>query len=233
MAVFSGLAQTYTGAMVRRAAAILVFVGLVWGCGESPTTPSSSKPSFVPLNVSCVTSPSFRCTAFRFGEGDVTARVSWSAADSSRLAMDAPVTRSSVVDFPTPGVPRILQPGAVYIRADYLTQDSGPIRDVAPNSYLVTPGEASVPAASISGATTGVGGATIEIIDGEGAGRRTVSREDNAYFTIEFLRLGAPFTIRASKDGYIPDVQTHPGIVNSASGFPTNTTIHFSLLRSP
>jgi len=42
----------------------------------------------------------------------------------------------------------------------------------------------------------------------------------------------APFAIRASKDGYLPDVKTHPGIVNSASGFPTNTTIHFNLLRS-
>ena len=217
--------------MPRTARAALALVVLAAACKDGPTTPRPyHKPQFYPLEVSCVTVPQLRCTAFRFNEGHITHRVSWSAADSFQLAMDRPVTPSATVDFPTAGVPRILAPGAVYIRADYTAADNGFMKAVAPFQYIVAPGEPAIPAAYITG-NTGVGGALVEILDGEGAGRTLTTREDNPFFIMDFFRLERPFTVRASKPGYEPDVQQHPGITVGPSNYPTRPTLRFTLRK--
>jgi hypothetical protein len=209
----------------------------------TPSEPSRLKPQFVPLVVTCDVVPVWRCTASRFGDGDVTARAQWSAADSFRLAMDTVVSGSTAVEFPSPGLPRALRPAEVYIRADYVTTNGQHLRAVAPHAYAAESGGQAVPMAYVSGTSfvgppsTGpsavrLGGVTIEIVDGEGAGKQAMTRDDNAFYMIEFLRLGIPFTVRASKPGYEPDVRVHPGIVNGETGHPANAALHVYLLPS-
>jgi hypothetical protein len=221
--------------------ALLVLAGAAaaYACGSgSPASPTgSAKPEPPPsLQVACVDQPSLRCTAFVFGDGDVTAVSRWSAADSFRLALDVPVTAATTVDFPTPGAPRTLSPGNVYIRADYASPKWGLMRSIAPHAYRVAPSAAAVPLAYITGQTfvssiggIPLGGVSVEIVDGEGAGRRALTLEANGSYMIEFLRLNSPFTARASKPGYSSEVKSHPGIVDDSLGFPSNTALHFSL----
>ena len=83
-----------------------------------------------------------------------------------------------------------------------------------------------------SGGGVPLGEATVEIIDGEGTGRRAVTLVGNGSWTIEFLRLNAPFTARASKRGYSSEVKTHPGIVDNPLGYPFNSVLHFDLAPS-
>jgi len=171
--------------------------------------------------------PTLRCTASVYQEGDVTAQAAWSAADSFRLGMDVPVTASDAVDFPSPGVPRALRVANVYIRADYVSPRWGRMRSIAPHAYAVDPASGAIPLSYVSG-TAGQGGVTVEIIDGEGMGKRAVTI-DNGSYMIEFQRMNAPFTARASKPGYMPDVKVHPGIVDDMYGYPMNSYLHFTL----
>jgi hypothetical protein len=59
-------------------------------------------------------------------------------------------------------------------------------------------------------------------------GNRAVTLDNGSYF-FEFLKLGAPFAARASKPGYVTDVKTHPGVVDDPTGYPSNSSLHFSL----
>jgi hypothetical protein len=198
-------------------------------CGGSPVSPSSGKPPSPPwVVVTCTASATLRCSASVYGEGDITASATWSAAEAFLPAMDVPLPSSSAVVFPTPGLVQVLRPQNVYIRADYLSPTWGHLRSIAPHAYGLDPAEPPVPLAYLSG-TTVPGGVTVEIIEGEDTGRKDVSREDNGFYMIEFLRLGSPFTVRASKAGYAPEVKTHPGIVDGVTGYPTNSSLHFSL----
>ena len=216
--------------MLRSARAALIAVLLAAACNDGPTAPPPyHKPQFYPLEVSCDTVPQLRCVAFRFDVGDLTNRVSWSGADSFRLATDAILTPSATIDFPTPGVPRILKPGGVFIRADFMPGTPQFKKAVAPIQYVVAPGEPAMPASYLS-ISTSVGGATVEIVEGEGAGRTWVTREDNPFLIADFFRLQRPFTIRASKAGYEPDVQHHPGIILNA-GYPQNHSVRLVLRK--
>jgi hypothetical protein len=229
--------------MARRRSALIVLAGAAaaYACGGgSPASPTGSpKPQGPPpLRVACVDQPWLRCTASVFGEGDVTAVSRWSAADSFRLAMDVPVTAAATVDFPTPGVPRALSPANVYIRADYTSPKWGRMRSIAPHAYGVAPSAAAVPLAYIDGQVfvgsiggVPLGGAAVEIVDGEGAGRRALTLEANGSYMIEFLRLNLPFTARVSKPGYSSEVKSHPGIVDNSLRYPSNIALHFSLTR--
>lgn len=233
------LIRTSMQRIARVTFALVVLVGVAsWqACASSPassTGPSKQTPP--PLQISCVEQPLLRCTAFVFGEGDVTALSQWSAADSFRLAMDVPVTATTAVDFPTPGVPRVLRQDDVYVRADYTSPTWRQMRSIAPHAYRVAPSAPAVPLAYISGQTyigsigaAFLGGVTVEIIDGERAGSSAVTLEANGSYMIEVFRLNAPFTARASKPGYSSDVKSHTGIVDDGIGYPSNTTLHFSL----
>ena len=177
-----------------------------------------------------------RCTASLYGDGDVTALSQWSAAESFRVATSAPFIVSTAVDFPTPGVPRALSAADVYICADYVSPTWGRMHDIAPHAYRVAPSAPAVPLSHVSGSAyvgaiggTTLGGVTVEIIDGEGAGRRGVTLDGNGFYMIEFLRLNSPFTARATRTGYASDVKTHPGIADDSLGYPVNRYLYFSL----
>ncbi len=220
-----------------RSAVVLVFLPL--GACTSPSVPTAlPKPQGPPaLLVVCHTTPTLTCSASLYGEGDVTAKATWSAADSFRLAMDVPVTASSAVVFKSPGVPTVLRAQNVYIRADYNSPRYGHLRNIAPHAYALDPGGLAVPLAYVTGVVfTGgipgngvVGGATVEIIDGEGTGKQDVTLDANGGYMIEFLRLDHPFTARASKPGYSSDVRQNTGIVDDANGYPSNTSLAFSI----
>lgn len=213
-----------------------MLAGQTAGCGGSPSSPSEwhKPPGPPPLTVRCAVAPAFSCTANVYGEGDVTAAADWSAADTVRFAWDVPVTPSSAVDFPSPGTPRVHREENVYIRADYVSSKWGIMRGYSPYGYAVRPGAASVPLAYLSGFArtegTELGGVTVEIIEGEGLGKRAVTRADNSSYMIEFLRVNAPFTVRASKPGYSSDTKVHSGIVEAPYGYPENNTLHFRLI---
>ena len=93
--------------MAARVIWMLVPVVLV-ACGADPTTPTgSSKPQPPPpLWVRCVPAAQLICTAEFGSEGDVTARATWSAAESYEAANDLPLPASNVVEFIAPGVVR-------------------------------------------------------------------------------------------------------------------------------
>jgi hypothetical protein len=206
----------------------LAIIGIA-GCGTSPTAPSvpvgrSSPP---PIEIDCQATPQLRCTANLFGEGDVTSGAMWSAAESMRLALDVPVTASTAVEFPSPGVIRVVRDQNVYIRADYVSPRWGKMRNIAPHAFAVQPGGVATPLSAVSGDTQ-LAGVTVEIVDGEGLGKRAESLV-NGFYMIEFLRLNRPFTARASKPGYRPQTKTHPGIVDDATGHPSNAYLHFTL----
>jgi len=200
--------------------------------------PTNTKNTYVPpLLVTCLTSPTLGCVASFLDEAEVTGRSSWSAADSLELSSGPAVTASDAVVFRTPGIPTALSARNVYIRADYTSPRYGHVHAIAGHAYAIAPGEAAVPLAYISGqvfegvpgvGTPAVPNAAVAIVAGEGAGRSETTGASGGY-RIEFLRLGQPFTIRASKAGYSTDTREHPGVVDDPQGHPSNTSISFTI----
>jgi hypothetical protein len=218
-------------------ASLAVTLGAAYGCGSATAPTGYTKNTFVPpLAVTCVTTSTLACRASFGNDGEVTASASWSAADSFALATNLPVTASDAVVFRSPGVPTPLTARNVYIRADYDSSRYGHVRNIALHAYGLAPGEAPVPLAYLSGgvyegaagASPTVPSATVAIVAGEGAGK-TASTNVVGYYTIEFLRLGGSFTIRAGKDGDSTDTREHPGIVDGPSGYPSNASLDFNI----
>ena len=219
-----------------RAALIVVICALAHGCTTNTVTAPSSKPLPPPdLLVRCSAQALFSCSAVYDGR-DVTQRSRWSAAESFRLAMDVPVSASTAVDFPLPGVPHAVRRQNVYIRADYPVTDGYSARSIAPHAYRLDPSQPPEALSFLSGDAYSnvvggaiLGGVNIDIIEGESAGAHAVTLDANGSYMIEFLRLNAPFTARASKSGYLTTVKQHPGIVDDSNGYPSNTFLHFAL----
>lgn len=218
-----------------------ILTAVVFGaCHQSTPVAPSSTPRTQPLSlkIDCVEQLTLRCSASVYAQGDATAAARWSAADSFREAADVPQPHSSAVEFTAPGVVRVLRRQNIYIRADYTLSDSGStIRNIAPHAYAVTPSEPPERLAYVTGFTYAdsiggrlLGGVTLDITSGEGAGIHVATREDNASYMIEFLHLNVPFTIRATKSCYSPDVRSHPGIADDALGYPSNNFLHFALV---
>lgn len=59
-----------------------------------------------------------------------------------------------------------------------------------------------------------IGGAAVEIIEGEGQGKRALTLEANGHYMSEFLRLNVPLTVRVSKVGYTAEVKTQTGFLD-------------------
>jgi hypothetical protein len=197
-----------------------------------PSTPFRPDLFRPPIQVRCDVNPTLACTATVLGEGDVTARAARSAADSFSAIGDQPVRSTNAVVFRTPGVPTVTAPHEFYIRAD-CDAPYGQTSDVAAHAFSLTPDGSAVPLAYVAGsvrsaAVGALAGATVEIVSGEGQGKTSLTIENGAYM-IEFLRLGRPFTVRASKAGYTSETRTIPGVVDDASGYPSNASIDFDL----
>lgn len=212
-----------------RAALVPALAALLVGCtGESSAPPlrPSNPADNAPLRVSCTADElSVRCRATVFGVGDVTSRTRWWATESF-----AATAETSAVVFFGAGLATAVQPATVYIRGEYRNEGGGMLAGLAPHSYDMRPGGTPVALAYVSGQVNvpGLGGATVEIIEGEGSGKRDVTR-DSGFFMIEHLKLRAPFTIRASKQGFVPEVKTNSGIIDDVYGFPSNNTVNFTL----
>ncbi len=211
---------------------LFLLVLVLAGCGDTPPSLGSplrpSRPvDAAPLRISCTPEPpSLRCTASVFGTGNVTSQTKWWASEIYVFT-----TESSGVVFFAPGIVTAVRSTNIYVRGEYRNSGGGVLRAVAPHSYEMTPGGAPVPLAYVSGQVNvpGLGGATVEVIDGEGTGKRDLTR-DNGFYMIEHMKLGVPFTLRASRDGYASESKTNSGIVDDVFGVPANNTVNFTLL---
>jgi len=77
-----------------------------------------------------------------------------------------------------------------------------------------------------AGTTETIGGADVEIIQGEGQGKHAVTLGANGSYMLEFLRLNEPFSMRASMKEYSSESKDNPG-------FDTpSTPMHFYLTKS-
>ena len=217
----------------------LMFGVVVAASACSSDTPA--QPSFNPRDPSTVlraplcapVQSAVRCTVTMWsrgsGDADVTTLATWSVSDKPFSASPATIATVS-----SPGVVTPIHAGDIYIRVDYVAMST-----VAPHSYRMTPNATAVPLApyltgfvsEINGAMP-IGGVLIEILDGDSAGKIDETRVNGAYF-INHMSMGVPFTARASKPGYAPSVQTHPGITDGSTGFPANNFLHFRLERTP
>jgi hypothetical protein len=163
---------------------------------------------------------------------DVTAAVTWSASDSS--FSDCP-TSSSVAIVASPGVIRPVRRGSVSI---HVCNASG--HRVALHAYAVDPAGPAVPLAPYVGGlvseangATPIVGAVVEIIDGGvDTGKTDTTRVNGTYF-IEHIRMGMPFTVRASKPGYLSAESRHPGFVDNESGSPQPSNLPLRLTKAP
>lgn len=164
------------------------------------------------------------------GDVDVTADATWSVS-----AQPFSLSPTTIATLSSPGVIAPLRVGDIYVRVDYLEMYS-----VAPHSYAVNPTVPALPLAPyLTGSVFEVEGFTpvpsvlLEIIDGEyNIGKTDETRTNGAYF-INHIRMGIPFKVRASKPGYVPSVESHPGITDDQLGFPSNNYLHFRLARIP
>lgn len=213
----------------------VLVLALLAGCGGAPTEPTALVPdgrNYIPLNVNCLVSPELACVVTRFGQGDLTAQAEWYATD-----VIYGTTADPAVTFPGPGVPAATRPVKLYIAARIGTETRA-----SSLSYEMAPGTRPVPLAAIAGFTyegdtglTTLDGVRIEIVDGEGIAGMSVVSGLSGFFLLSHVRIGMPFTMRASKPGYTSvDVQ-HPGIRVGPEGFPdvTTTAQHFRLNRQP
>lgn len=201
---------------------------LTIACGSQPAEPEAyvdvRGPATVLVAPRCrPVGAEVQCSAeawFRSqGRLDVTEGAAWIVSSDPFLPEP-----SDVAEVRRAGVIAPLKRGEIYIQLNYRG-----LRAWAPYSYRVEPGTAPVALAPYLTGSAGTrdGGVLLEILDGPDAGRQDVSRWNT--FWIRHVTLGVPFTVRASKAGYVTETQRHPGIVDSGTGFPANNYIHFSL----
>jgi hypothetical protein len=143
---------------------------------------------------------------------------------------------STAVMVAAPGLFVPMAAGKIVIRAIYRYPNGslgGSHESVF--GFAVSPGTTAVKLmAYISGSVvepdriTGIAGARVEILDGPDAGRSTLSTS-TAFYELDYVALGVPFTMRASKEGYAPVTLIHPAITESGIDSP----LQFRLSRLP
>lgn len=198
---------------------------------ETPTSPAlPTSRSYAPLDVRCWIEGTLLCSVNRFGDGDLTDKAEWFATD-----LPWGTTADPSVTFSRPGVPVASRPVKVYIAARVGTETRA-----STLSYELAQGVAPIPLAALTGFTyegdtgfTTIEGVRVEIVGGNGVAAASVVSGGGGFYMFTHVRVGVPFTMRASKDGYgSVDVQ-HPGIRVLPEGFLETSTIaqHFRLNR--
>ena len=204
-------------------------------CGETPTspaTPGTARNTFAPLDVRCWLEAELLCSVHRFGEGDLTARAEWYATE-----LIWGTTADPAVTFPRPGVPVASRPVKLYIaaRVGTETRASSLAYDMAPGARPIA--LAALVGFSYEGDTgfTVLEGVRVDLLDGDGTAGLSAVTGGGGFYTISHVRVGVPFTIRASKAGYLPVNVQHPGIRVLPEGFPDTASIaqHFRLIKRP
>ncbi len=195
---------------------------------NSPTPATSTARGYAPLDVRCWIEGTLLCSLNRFGDGDLTDKAEWFATD-----LPWGTTPDPSVRFPRPGVPVASRPVKLYMAARVGTEV-----DASPVSYELAPGAAPIPLAALAGFTfegdsgfTALDGVRVEILNAPGTA--ATSTLSNGFYSIQHVRVGVPFTMRASKDGYASAEVQHPGIRVLPEGFPdaATTAQHFRLNR--
>lgn len=222
--------------MPRRAARhVGLLLLLLAGCHSTPTEPTAAVPdgrSYVPLNVSCLMAPELACVVTRFGQGDLTSQAEWYATD-----VMYGTTAADGVTFPRPGVPVPSRPVKLYIAARVGTETRA-----SSLSYEMAPGARPIELAALFGFAyegdtgfNGLEGVRVEALGGDGVTGASAVTGSNGFYLLSHVRVGVPFTLRASKTGYRSVDVAHPGVRVLAEGFPDTTTTaqHFRLTRQP
>jgi hypothetical protein len=162
---------------------------------------------------------------------DVTAAAKWYASLTNDWG-----TPSPAVTVSAPGVFTPVQPGTILIHVTYVTQIG-----TAPHTYAVDPSRPAVTLApyldgtvtELDG-TTPIGGATVEIVSaGPEYGKSATTLDTNGAFAIYDVVMNVPYTVQASKAGYVTSVQTTPPITDNALGYPGPLSVSLRLARVP
>lgn len=202
------------------------------GTPTSPASPGTARNSFAPLDVRCWMEAELLCSVNRFGEGDLTARAEWYATELSWGT-----TADPAVTFPRPGVPVASRAVKLYIAARVGTETRA-----SSFAYEMAPGARPIPLAMLTGFVfegdtgfTGLEGVKVEILDGEGVAGFSATTMVNGYYAIASVRVGVPFTMRATRTGYDSSVVRHEGIKVLPEGLPDFPTAaqHFRLNKRP
>ena len=224
---------------VRRFRSAIWLVGFCVACGASPTQPSSFIPHCcgpVLLPICAPEGSNVRCTAGFTGEQrDVTADATWEASSTPVL-----FNPSTVVTVIAPGLFAPRASGNIVVRATYRYPNGsiGALHE-SPHGFAVSPGIPAVKLAPyISGSVVeldrihGIAGARVEIIDGPDAGKSTLS-DSGGHYEIDYVAMGVPFTMRASKFGYVTSTLNHEPIVDVIGGiagpYPNAPSVQFQL----
>lgn len=221
----------------RHGWALVSLFGAVIGiaaCSETPTSPQApvGRGSYAPLQVQCTMEAELLCSVFRFGEGDLTAGAEWYATGLPWGTVPEPG-----VSFPRPGVPVASRPVKLYIAARVGTET-----DASSFAYEMAPGARPVLLAMLTGLVyegdvgfTGLEGVDVQILDGEGMAGSSTTTNVSGFYAMSYVRVGVPFTIRATKNGYEPSLARHDGIKALPEGLPDffTTSQHFRLKRRP
>ncbi len=180
--------------------ALVVVVAAV-ACGDGPTAPTRRNPS---LSVTCMPSGSdVVCTATLF---DVPA--AGSVRDVTRTAVWM-ATDPSVGSFSAPGVFTPSRRGEVGLWARY-----DEVVAELQSWFLVDPGAPARRlywlAGVVTDAATGapIDGAEVRMLDGYAAGA-VATTNGNGHYQIDNVLTGETFTVRASKDGFLPSTQSY------------------------
>lgn len=205
----------------------------VGACSETPTSPeapSTGRSNYAPLDVRCWIEGSLLCSVNRFGEGDLTDKAQWFATD-----LPWGTTPDPAVTFTRAGVPVASRSVKLYIAARV-----GAETDTSPLSYELAPGATPIPLAALVGFTyegdtgfTTLEGVRIEIVGGNGVSAASLVSGGGGFYQFTHVRVGVPFTMRASKEGYTSVEVQHAGIRVLDGGFPDTASAaqHFRMNR--
>lgn len=206
-------------------------------CGETaPTQPSNPRPlaQFVRQPVCAPVGVEVHCTVQAplngVGDVDVTASATWTVAESN--SSDG-FTSIDVAVVAAPGRIVPVRSGniAIHVRIPGA-------HNVAQHTYAVDPAAPAIVlapaiAVAVTDATTGasIPDAKVEIISGGIDTGKSIQTLGNGAGSLQHLRMGVAFTIRASKAGYVASDMTTAPIVDDEQipGLTTPRTLRFAL----
>ena len=223
---------------IRKFGSAIGLVGFCVACGASPTQPSSLAPHCcgpLLLPICAPEGSNVRCTAWFTGEQrDVTADATWEASSTPVF-----FNLSTVVTVIAPGLFAPRGSGNIVVRATYRNPNGSIGVHESLHGFAVSPATPAAKLASfISGSVVevdrihGIAGARVEIIDGPDGGKSTLS-DAGGHYEIDYVAMGVPFMMRASKMGYVTNALMHDPIVDVDGGlgpYPSAAPIQFQLL---
>jgi len=204
---------------MRQTSVLILFIGLL-ACGENRTGPPQF-PYQLPMEIRCVpVQAALHCTAI-LGRQDVTTQAVWSTSDQNVAAISAPAVVTPVAR------------GEIEINAAYGYR-------ATPVLYLVDPRESPTELGWISGdvredneSNETIAGATVEIVEGDHNRGKSATTDRFGRYSIKYVKVGVPFTARASKAGYEPSARDSRVDPSRAPGGAKVARLSFRLKWKP